>query len=132
MKRQITGSIDAAWCSTVDYTLSNTTVGGRTLNTISPIISMSSVYKEGIATGYTFGTMINANASSVFEIPNSTSLMVLTNIVEATYVSEGGDSGGIVYSDLGILGTHIGHNDGNTSYFAKAEEINRIFNLTIY
>ena len=60
-----------------------------------------------------------------------------SDVTEATYDSEGGDSGGIVYSYIGstntrlTLGIHLGRY-GNNAIYSKANEINDALNISRY
>lgn len=79
-KSQTGGTIDAAWCSSDSYSPGNTTVGGQRLNSVGTILAMSTVYMEGITTGYSFGQIKNTNASSKFQVSGSSLVYELKNI----------------------------------------------------
>lgn len=57
----------------------------------------------------------------------------LYGLTKTNYPSQGGDSGGIVYSGSNnIYGIHEGSDNTGYAYFVSASEINRVLNLTTY
>lgn len=59
--------------------------------------------------------------------------ITLWGLTKASYPSQGGDSGGIVYSGSNnIYGIHEGSDNTGYAYFVSASEINRVLNLTTY
>lgn len=59
--------------------------------------------------------------------------VTLWGLTKASYPSQGGDSGGIVYSGSNnIYGIHEGSDNKGDTYFVSASEINRVLNLTTY
>lgn len=137
--RQISGSIDASFIPITNpttYIPSNTLCG-----TASDVLSTSTslpgvgtvVNKRGATTGYTSGTILSTNATWT----SPTSGNTLTNITTANYVSDGGDSGGIVYTYISssgtrpTVGTHIGA-IGSTRYYTKASLILSALGLSRY
>lgn len=88
--------------------------------------------KIGFTSGHTSGRVVATDVSA-----DTDTGVFLTNLTEATYDSEGGDSGGIVYSYIGstntrlTLGIHLGRY-GNNAIYSKANEINDALNISRY
>lgn len=86
----------------------------------------------GFTSGHTSGRVVATDVSA-----DTDTGVFLTNLTEATYDSEGGDSGGIVYSYIGstntrlTLGIHLGRY-GNNAIYSKANEINDALNISRY
>ena len=105
-------------------------------NTLSTTISEpgvgTTINKIGFTSGHTSGRVVATDVSA-----DTDTGVFLTNLTEATYDSEGGDSGGIVYSYIGstntrlTLGIHLGRY-GNNAIYSKANEINDALNISRY
>ena len=117
-----TAKTDAAFV----YTLNNIFLSLVTPNSTvlsqenAPVLKTGdTVSKEGYATGYTTGKVTGVNFGDVFtaEYPNKPSVSYsVDNLVVASYNSDEGDSGGVVYSaNRYVVGIHMG------SYKARGE-----------
>ena len=133
--RNLGGSCDAVFCKMINsHDATNTLYG--TGNTLSTTISEpgvgTTINKIGFTSGHTSGRVVATDVSA-----DTDTGVFLTNLTEATYDSEGGDSGGIVYSYIGstntrlTLGIHLGRYGNNTIY-SKANEINDALNISRY
>lgn len=127
------GSVDAAFVEVTGETLSNTIDGGSTVlsTTISEPGSGTVINKRGFKTYSTSGTVYSTNASWTINGVN------FTNLTAATYDSDNGDSGGVVYSYISSTGTrltlgiHKGRHNGYAHY-VKANAINSALGTTRY
>lgn len=133
--RNLGGSCDAVFCKMINsHDATNTLYG--TGNTLSTTISEpgvgTTINKIGFTSGHTSGRVVATDVSA-----DTDTGVFLTNLTEATYDSEGGDSGGIVYSYIGstntrlTLGIHLGRY-GNNAIYSKANEINDALNISRY
>ncbi|MDR0999740.1 MAG: S1 family peptidase [Clostridiales bacterium] len=134
--RQRAGSVDAAFCEVTnsDYTPTNTLNG--TDNTLSTKIREpgvgSIVNKIGRTTGHTYGAIVSTDYTALYSDGT-----VLTNLTQASYDSEPGDSGGIVYmyfrsrEERLTLGIHTSSN-GTYACYTKANEINLALETSRY
>lgn len=124
--RAMSDTVDAAFAKCTNNTIELSNVikySGNSLKDRSYIISIPegyTVYKVGNTTGLTSGKVISNNCSmSVYGI-------TISDFVKTDYTSEGGDSGGLVYTNVdgyySILGNHEGH-DASYSYVVKASNI---------
>jgi streptogrisin B len=124
---QRSGNVDVAFCVITDnsYSLTNTLEG--TSNTLSTTISEPGVgtviNKIGATTNHTSGEITSTNVSINF------AGTLITNLTEADYSSDNGDSGGVVYSYISstntryTLGIHTGSGHGKR-FYTKANHIN--------
>lgn len=129
---QIGGSVDAAFIRlTGSYTAGNYTAWGTTISSVvEPAYQGATVYKEG-KNGFSTGSITATNVSKTINFPSGGSA-TLWGLIEASYSSAGGDSGGIIYSGSNnILGTHEG-SGGGSAYFIYAGDINNTFGLSTY
>lgn len=117
-----------------DYGLNTPTYYTISLNTSLPGVG-TYVNKRGWTTGRTGGYITCTNQSVT---AGSTTLF--TNLTTANYYSNGGDSGGIVYSIVGqsrtiyTVGLHMSSPYGNNlvSFFCKASEVLSALNISRY
>lgn len=127
------GAVDAAFVKVTNGTPTNTINGmGTTLSTTISEPGVGTVInKRGMKTESTSGKIVSTNASWTING------VTFTNLTSATYNSDSGDSGGIVYSYVSSTGTrltlgiHKGRKDGNAHY-VKANEINRSLGTSRY
>lgn len=103
--RNLGGSCDAVFCKMINsHDATNTLYG--TGNTLSTTISEpgvgTTINKIGFTSGHTSGRVVATDVSA-----DTDTGVFLTNLTEATYDSEGGDSGGIVYSYIGSTNTDL-------------------------
>lgn len=105
---------------------------GTTLSTTISEPGVGTVInKRGMKTDATSGKVVSTNASWTING------VTFTNLTSATYDSDNGDSGGIVYSYVSstgtrlTLGVHKGRKDGNAHY-VKANELNRSLGTSRY
>jgi hypothetical protein len=90
-----------------------------------PIFVGQVVSSIGQASGHRSGFVISTHYST------SLGTHTVTNTVRASYISQPGDSGGIVYTwgnTIGILGIHVGglYEFGVNSIFSRTDEILRV------
>lgn len=133
--KQASGKVEATFIEVTnsDYTPSNTING--TSNVLSTKTSQPGVgtviNKCGASTGATSGKIISTNATI------TVNGVTYTDVTTADYSSDGGDSGGIVYSYVSstntryTLGTHS-FSDGTTRSFIKADNTNSALGLSRY
>lgn len=131
--RVYSGQVDAAFVKVTNGTPSNTINGGTT--TLSTSISEPGagtvINKRGATTNSTSGTVYSTNASWTING------VTFTNLTAATYDSDGGDSGGVVYSYISSTGTrytlgiHKGRKNGY-AHFVKANAINSALGTSRY
>ena len=102
----LAGTVDAAFVvitDTANYDPSNYLYGDFS-NLLSTSTSLpgtgTTVNKRGATTGHTSGYIVNTNAQSQASNGN-----LLTNLTLATYSSDSGDSGGIVYTYVSSTST---------------------------
>lgn len=127
------GSVDAAFVNITNGQPSNIIDGaGKELSVlIKEPVAGSLVTKRGMKTGTTSGKIVSTNASW------SVNGTVFTNLTSATYSSNNGDSGGVVYSydsstgNRYTLGIHKGRNGGK-AIFIKANKINNALGTRRY
>ena len=135
----MSGAIDAAFCEIFDsaYTLTNTLyLTGEELSTeiLEPTTGGTTINKIGYKTKRTSGKIIDA-FDTFDDRPGGG--VIYYGVVSATYTSDKGDSGGIVYlynsgtNKRYTLGIHIGRS-GNKAYYSKANAINRHFKIQRY
>lgn len=135
-KRNYSGSADVTFCEITNssYTPSNTISG--TSNTLSTTISEpgvgTSINMVGSKSGHLNGYITSTDASA-----RDNNKVFFTNLTEADFLSNSGDSGGIVYSYISSTNTRLtigiinGSNDYHT-YISKANEINAALGTTRY
>lgn len=103
---------------------------GRRLESYSTLTSMSyvgqAVCKSGYKTGTTCGTVENLSESGTWDGISYTMLK------RASYTSDGGDSGGTVYSGTKLLGVHKGKNANGRAVYSEVYYIARDLGLTPY
>jgi streptogrisin B len=134
--RQREGSVDAAFCEITNSGYAPTNTLNGTDSTLSTEISEpgagSIVNKIGRTTGHTYGTIISTDYTALYSDGT-----VLTNLTQASYGSEPGDSGGIVYlyfrskEERLTLGIHTSSN-GTYACYTKANEINSALETSRY
>ena len=84
-----------------------------------------------MSTGTTLGKVTKSNASVTFDG------VTFFRLVVADYSSAAGDSGGLVFFEvpgenlINTVGIHKG-TSGNTKFYFKVSEVNRIFRLRRY
>lgn len=133
-------SIDASFCQ-VNVPLSNvTTYGFVTLlpMTMIPIANMP-VMMEGSATQLNDGGIIFATGMTrdiIVIKDGETHIYTLNDLCLATYPSQSGDSGGIVYDknesfSAAVYGIHVAHSS-DFSVFCLASNINLLLGLEMY
>lgn len=126
--RRFSGTMDAAFVQRTNdnYDVSNTIkFSGSSLKAgyyVSGSCTGCTVYKVGMTTGLTSGKVLSTSCSVTYD--NKT----FTDYVKASYRSDNGDSGGLVYMDINgsycILGTHVACVKGEAiSYLVKAQNI---------
>ncbi len=130
--RQQSGSVDGAYCKVIDssYVPTNSIASGTLSTAVENLAAGQLVNKRGKTTGITSGTIQSTNASGTFSgIP-------FTNLTTASYDSDPGDSGGLVYSyypssgDRRTVGLHKG--SGTYAYYSKASLVNEALGITRY
>lgn len=133
LKTQISGSVDAAFIKMDSpYEPSNMTWWGTMLSpwVSYPLVGMS-VNKEGKAGRFSIGKVVAIYVSANIHFPSGGSAL-LYGLIQTSYSSQPGDSGGIVYSnDNSILGIHEGA-DASYTYSIDASNINSTFSLSLY
>lgn len=95
------------------------------------------VSKEGYTTGYKKGKVTGVGYGDVFtaEYPNRPSVTyAVDNLVIASYDSDKGDSGGVVYSDSRyVVGIHMGsHKAKGEHYYVRISDALKALNATAY
>lgn len=136
------GSVDAAFCEITDSNYAPTNTLSGTNNTLSTTISEPGVgtviNKIGAKTNQTSGKVTSTNSTITF------SGVTFTNLTQADYKADYGDSGCPVYSYISssntrlTLGLHKGISttngvpDGKYSYFVKARLINSSLGTSRY
>jgi len=89
----------------------------------------------GFTSGWRFGAITDVGKMVQFNDPPLPSSYVF-DVVITSCVSQGGDSGGIVYSssNRNIAGIHVGSTKAHPfiSIYSTVQNINRKFNLTLY
>lgn len=104
----------------------------------APILKQGDgVSKEGYSTGYTPGKVTGIDFGDVFtaEYPNQPSVKyAVDNLVIASYDSDKGDSGGVVYSDSRyVVGIHMGsHKAKGEHYYVRISDALKALNVTAY
>ena len=134
----LAGTVDAAFVvitDTANYDPSNYLYGDFS-NLLSTSTSLpgtgTTVNKRGATTGHTSGYIVNTNAQSQASNGN-----LLTNLTLATYSSDSGDSGGIVYTYVSststryTVGVHRGSN-GTYRMYSKAPNFLSTLSLERY
>lgn len=135
--RNYGGSADAVFCQMIgSHTPTNTLVVDGVSNNLSTQISLPGVSthinKIGATTGHTDGYVISTDVSA-----RDNNGVRFTNLTQADFHTEGGDSGGIVYSYIGSTNTRltlgiINGGDGEYSYYSKATEVNSALGTSRY
>lgn len=135
--RNYGGSADAVFCQMIgSHTPTNTLVVDGVSNNLSTQISLPGVSthinKIGATTGHTDGYVISTDVSA-----RDNNGVRFTNLTQADFRTEGGDSGGIVYSYIGSTNTRltlgiINGGDGEYSYYSKATEVNSALGTSRY
>lgn len=102
VERNYGGSADAVFCQMIgSHTPTNTLVVDGVSNNLSTQISLPGVSthinKIGATTGHTDGYVISTDVSA-----RDNNGVRFTNLTQADFRTEGGDSGGIVYSYIGV------------------------------
>ncbi|HVI42942.1 MAG TPA: hypothetical protein VM577_20235 [Anaerovoracaceae bacterium] len=131
--RQQSGSVDAAFCKITNssYVPTNTIMSGTLLtSTLNPAVG-DVVYKIGDVSDATSGTVQSTNFSASFNgVP-------FTNLSKATYYSETGDSGGLVFTFN--MSTNTGYTVGivkgiygGDGVYVKASLANSALGITRY
>lgn len=134
----LSGEVDAAFCSNMNGYEEGIRIPGTFFDLIpqavSPYAGMSvnlAGYKtrsNGIITT-TWGSMDGTYKSVIDGQPRT---LKITGMMGATYASENGDSGGIIYSDdYKIAGIHEGSANG-THFFIPVRKILDKWNLSLY
>ena len=137
MLSQTSGSIDAAFC-TISAMPTNITeyLGTPLSNKVGgPLVGFPITMEGASSTIMGTGYVREVWASGTFQVKigNETKTYTLFDICTATYSSQGGDSGGVVYDeDNNVLGIHTGHFEDQYSSFTKASNINTTFLLEMY
>ena len=92
------------------------------------------VQKEGGTTFWSAGTVTEVGVDKGFAMPDGSFEYNIQNLTVATYKSDTGDSGGIVYSQyLGeIAGIHIAGNGADIHYFLPAGDVNAALGVDMY
>lgn len=92
------------------------------------------VQKEGGTTFWSAGTVTEVGVDKRFAMPDGSFEYNIQNLTVATYKSDTGDSGGIVYSQyLGeIAGIHIAGNGADIHYFLPAGDVNAALGVDMY
>lgn len=104
----------------------------------APILKKGdSVSKEGHATGYSTGKVTGVDFGDVFTAvyPNKPSVAYsVNNLVIASYASDRGDSGGVVYSsNRYVVGIHMGaHQAKGEHYYVRISDALKALNATAY
>ena len=132
-------SIDASFCQ-VNVPLSNVTTYSfieLMPKTMIPIVNMCA-RMEGSATqlkGEDGGTIFAIGMTRTIKVKKGDDeyTYTLNDLALATYPSQSGDSGGVVFdkTSYGIYGIHVGHSS-DFSIFCLASNINRLFGLEMY
>lgn len=142
---QFSGNLDAAWCkATNGYTPSRTTKMGTDLSTgtISTPAVGTYVNMEGFKSVLQRNKVTQATINGTFtyedELGNEKKIKV-SNLTQASYYCQKGDSGGVVYTDDGSLaGIQSGGSDPlnatqfAVSYFGKARYIQSALGIYLY
>lgn len=137
----ISGEVDAAFCSNKNGYEVGVRIPGTFFDLLPQAVATSSMYlgmsvnlagyktkSNGIITT-TFGSM-DGTYSSV--IDGQAKPLRITGMMGATYASERGDSGGVIYSDdYKIAGIHEGSANG-THYFIPVQKILTKWGLSLY
>lgn len=137
----ISGEIDAAFCSNRNGYEVGVRVSGTFFDLLPQAVATSSMYlgmpvnlagyktnSHGVITT-TFGSM-DGTYTSVTDGQSKT--LTITGMMGATYASESGDSGGVIYSDdYKIAGIHEGSAKG-THYFIPVQKILSKWDLSLY
>lgn len=137
-KRNRGGEVDAAWCPITDSNYQPTNyIGGNKsmiLSTQTDQPGKGTVVNMHGQINQSYGVITNTRASVTYKSGYS-----YTNITDATYDSDKGDSGAIVYSYVSstgyryTLGIHQGAStDGKTAHFCKADLINQKLGIFRY
>lgn len=137
-KRNRGGEVDAAWCPITDENyLPTNYIGGdksKILSTQTDQPGKGTVINMHGQINQSTGVITNTRASVTYKSGYS-----YTNITDATYASDKGDSGAIVYSYVSstgyryTLGIHQGAStDGKTAHFCKADLINQKLGIFRY
>lgn len=92
------------------------------------------VQKEGGTTFWSAGTVTQVGVDMRFTSPDGKIQYNVKNLTVATYNSDSGDSGGIVYSQyLGqIAGIHIAGNKADKHYYLPADDVNAALGTEMY
>ena len=92
------------------------------------------VQKEGGMTFWSAGTVTQVGVDQRFTSPDGKIQYNVKNLTIATYNSDSGDSGGIVYSQfLGqIAGIHIAGNKSDKHYYLPAGDVNAALGTEMY
>lgn len=126
--RRYSGNMDAAFVQRTNdkFDVSNTIkFSGSSLKAgyyVDGTCVGAQVYKVGMTTGLTTGKIISTSCSVTYDGKT------FTDYVNASYKSDRGDSGGLVYMDVKgaycILGTHVASTVGEASaYLVKAKNV---------
>ena len=140
--RQNSGSVDGAFCKITnsEYVPTNY-IGSDTSKVL-----LTSIYEPEEGKIVNFVGKVNNGAGEVLSTKYSyvsSSGVSYTNLVTAGYVSEPGDSGGLVYTYMsngelrettGVNHGHANHSDGTYAYaiFSKASSINSALSIERY
>ncbi|MGB3182197.1 MAG: hypothetical protein WBB45_12455 [Cyclobacteriaceae bacterium] len=129
------GSVDAAFVEVTNSSYIPSNLICNQTNYLSTTTSRPGagtvVNKVGYKTGRTSGKIISTNASATFLGVN------FTNMTSADYVSDGGDSGGIIYTYISssntryTVGVHQGVFNGE-KIFSKADLVMSALSVTRY
>lgn len=135
--RNYGGSADAVFCQMIgSHTPTNTLVVDGVSNNLSTQIGLPGVTthinKIGATTGHTHGYITATDVSA-----RDDNGVKFTNLTQADFSSDHGDSGGIVYSYIGATNTRrtlgiINGSDGEYSYYSKATEVNSALGTSRY
>jgi streptogrisin B len=134
--RQRGASVDAAFCGIINSEYTPTNMLDGTDSVLSVAISEPGVgavvNKIGRTTGLTYGAIVSTDYTASYSDGT-----VLTNLTRADYLSNPGDSGGIVYmyvessEERLTLGIHTSSN-GTYACYTKADEINAALDISRY
>ncbi len=126
---------DSAFARIYQDVSNNIAYGSKVLLSGSYITNFSvgsTVYMVGFASNETSGTINSVNVSMRLANTN----YVVTDCATATYSSNAGDSGGLVYSSTtsgnSIAGIHMGKVAGGYSIFSKSYNILTSLNVAPY
>lgn len=128
-----TGQVDAAFVELNSGYEGTNSIGGRTISTSIEVMGAGGLISLRGNKNESDGTVDATGISCDVTIQSTGQVITITNCTRCVYRSEGGDSGGLIYSTnrLSTVGIHEGADTAH-AYYVLAHSINDALGLTRY